>query len=318
MKPEKTSQPTKDCTIQTPTSSSNAKSGYLNQDFRLFHLKDQVDREFDFHYHEFSKIVVFISGNVTYIIEGKSYYLKPWDILLVNNYAVHKPIIDSTVPYERIVIWVKNDFITSHNSDVCDISSCFRKANDRSFSMIRLNAKLQHQIQDLLISLEDSLNSEEFGAALLANSQFIQLMVYLNRIFLGKQYIKDKKSVKYDEKIEKLLRYINDHLTADLSIDALSHEMYLSKYHLMRKFKDETGMTLHSYILQKRLMYARQMMDHGTPVMEAAQESGFCDYTTFSRAYKKMFHHAPTKKITQKSSYSQESPVKQSLELESL
>ncbi len=298
--------------------SPNTKSGYLNREFRLFHLKDQIDREFDFHYHEFNKIVVFISGSVTYIIEGKSYYLKPWDILLVNNYDVHKPVIDPSVPYERIVIWVKNDFITSYNSDVCDISSCFQKANDRSFSMIRLNTELQHLIQDLLQSLEDSLNSEEFGASLLASSQFIQLMVYLNRIFLGKQYIKDKKSVKYDEKIEKLLRYINDHLTSDLSIDALSREMYLSKYHLMRKFKEETGMTLHNYILQKRLMHARQLIKNGTPVMEAAEESGFGDYTTFSRAYKKMFHHAPTKRPLAKSSYDQDLPIKKSLEKESL
>lgn len=270
------------------------KSGYLNQDFRLFHIKDQVEREFDFHYHDFNKIVVFLSGNVTYIIEGKSYYLKPWDILLVNNYDVHKPVIDSSIPYERIIIWVKNDFITSYNNDVWDISSCFQKANDRSFSLIRLDARLQHHVQDLLTDLEDSLHSEEFGASLLASAQFVQLMVYLNRIFLGKKYIKDSSALSYDDKIEKLLHYINENLNQDLSIDTLARKFFLSKYYLMHKFKEETGFTLHKYIVQKRLLMANQLIKNGTPVIQASHFSGFADYTTFSRAYKKMFHHSPS------------------------
>lgn len=272
----------------------HSKTGYLHQDFKLFHLKDQVEKEFDFHYHDFNKIVVFISGKVTYIIEGKSYHLKPWDILLVNNYDVHKPVIDPSVPYERIIIWVKNDFITSYNSDVCDISSCFRKANDRSFNLIRLDSRLLKQVQALLKSLESALHSDEFGSSLLASSIFIQLMVYVNRIFLGKQYIKDKSSLDYDPKIEELLQYINANLDAELSVDSLAERCYLSKYHLMHKFKEETGFTLHKYITQKRLLMANQLIKSGIPVMEASAKSGYSDYTTFSRAYKKMFHHSPT------------------------
>lgn len=276
------------------TSKAHTKSGYLHQDFRLFHLKDQVDREFDFHYHDFNKIVVFLSGEVTYIIEGKSYYLKPWDILLVNHYDVHKPIIDPSVPYERIILWIKDDFITSYNDDVWDISSCFCKANTRSFNLIRLDARLQQQVRDILTDLEESLTSKEFGASLMASAQFIQLMVYLNRIFLEKQYIRDQQSIRYDKKIEELLQYINHHLDEDLSADTLARHCYLSKYHLMRKFKNTTGVTLHSYIVRKRLLLANQMIKNGTPVMEAAGKSGFSDYTTFSRAYKKMFHHPPS------------------------
>lgn len=274
---------------------SHDKSGYLDQDFRLFHIKDQIEKEFEFHYHDFNKIVVFISGKVTYIIEGKTYYLKPWDILLVNRFDVHKPIVDASVPYERVIIWVKNDFITAYNSDVCDITSCFQKANDRSFSLIRLNPRLQKTVRDHLSMLEESLNSQEFGAQLLANTHFLQLMVYLNRIFLGKLYEKDNQALRYDEKIQELLHYINGNLCGDLSVDALAARSYLSKYHLMRKFKTETGMTLHSYITQKRLLAAKEKIEKGIPILVAARECGFWDYTTFSRAYKKQFGTSPGK-----------------------
>ena len=67
------------------------KTGYLNEEFRLFHIKDQTSREFSWHYHDFHKVVVFFSGKASYHIEGKTYHLKPWDILLVDRHAIHRP-----------------------------------------------------------------------------------------------------------------------------------------------------------------------------------------------------------------------------------
>ena len=61
----------------------------------------------------------------------------------------------------------------------------------------------------------------------------------------------------------------------------------------MRKFKEETGYTLHSYIVHKRLMHASLLISQGMPVMKAAEQSGFRDYTTFSRAYKKLYRSSP-------------------------
>ena len=69
------------------------KTGYLEQDFRLFHIKDQTKREFSYHYHDFHKVIIFLSGKAAYHIEGKSYYLKPWDILLVNRHATNLKLI---------------------------------------------------------------------------------------------------------------------------------------------------------------------------------------------------------------------------------
>ena len=79
------------------------KTGYLKEEFRLFHINDRTDREFSYHYHDFHKIIVFLSGKVTYHIEGKAYHLKPRDILLVSQGAIHKPEIDPSVPYERYI-----------------------------------------------------------------------------------------------------------------------------------------------------------------------------------------------------------------------
>lgn len=264
------------------------KTGYLNEEFRLFHIKDQTSREFAWHYHDFHKVVIFISGKAAYHIEGKTYHLKPWDILLVDRHAIHRPEIDPSVPYERFILWIQNDIPQT------ELLKCFQKANDRSYNLIRLHPSLQEKLKDILMELESSAKSEEYAGDLLTQALFQQFMVYLNRIFLEKQYIFDKKSYTFDSQIASILQYINHNLKEDLSVEKLAARYYVSKYHLMRKFKEETGYTLHNYIVNKRLLMARTLISEGMPVTKAAQESGFAEYSTFSRAYRKQFKAAPS------------------------
>ena len=264
------------------------KTGYLKEDFRLFHINDQTKKDFSYHYHDFHKIIVFISGKVTYHIEGKAYHLKPRDILLVSQGAIHKPEIDPSVPYERYIFWIRDDLSCQ------ELNTCFQKANDRSFNLVRADSALQERLKDLLPEREQTLQNKHFGDTVLRNALFTQFMIYINRIFLRTSSSPDKKTYSSDTQVEQLLKYINRNLSENLSIDQLANRFFFSKYHMMRKFKNETGYTIHNYITSKRLLMARSLISQGMPVMKAAQASGFHDYTTFVRAYKKQFGKAPS------------------------
>ena len=264
------------------------KTGYLKEDFRLFHINDQTKKDFSYHYHDFHKIIVFISGKVTYHIEGKAYHLKPRDILLVSQGAIHKPEIDPSVPYERYIFWVRDDLSCQ------ELNTCFQKANDRSFNLVRADSALQERLKDLLPEIEQTLQNTHFGDPVLRDALFTQFMIYINRIFLRTSSSPDKKAYSSDTQVEQLLKYINRNLSENLSIDQLAERFFFSKYHMMRKFKNETGYTIHNYITTKRLLMARSLISQGIPVMKAAQASGFRDYTTFVRAYKKQFGKAPS------------------------
>ena len=264
------------------------KTGYLKEDFRLFHINDQTKKDFSYHYHDFHKIIVFISGKVTYHIEGKAYHLKPRDILLVSQGAIHKPEIDPSVPYERYIFWIRDDLSCQ------ELNTCFQKANDRSFNLVRADSALQERLKDLLPEIEQTLQNKHFGDTVLRNALFTQFMIYINRIFLRTSSSPDKKTYSSGTQVEQLLKYINRNLSENLSIDQLANRFFFSKYHMMRKFKNETGYTIHNYITSKRLLMARSLISQGMPVMKAAQASGFHDYTTFVRAYKKQFGKAPS------------------------
>jgi AraC-like DNA-binding protein len=272
---------------------SKIKKGYLNEDFRFFHLKDKKAEEHTFHYHDFNKIVIFLSGNVTYVIEGKYYKLRPWDILFVSSNELHKPNIDPNEYYERIIIWVNSNFLTGHSTEDSNLLTCFEVTQKEKLNLFRMDSEHLNVIKDTLFSLEKEIKAKEFGGKTLQNSIFLQLIVYLNRLILRTKTKKNEKDIQYDERIVNMLSYINENLDSDLSINSIAARFYINRYYLMHNFKDQTGYTLHNYILQKRLAKAAMLIKKGLQISYAADQCGFQDYSSFVRAFKKSFGLPP-------------------------
>lgn len=120
------------------------------------------------------------------------------------------------MPYERYIFWLREDLSRP------ELNTCFQKANDRSFNLVRLDSALQERLKDLLPEIEQSLRGDQFGDNFLSEALFTQFMVYINRIFLKSSTAPDRKSYSSDSQVEQLLKYINRNLAEDLSIDSLA------------------------------------------------------------------------------------------------
>ncbi len=272
------------------------KRGYLNSDFRLFHLTDTKKQDFEYHYHDFDKIIIFIRGSVTYRIEGCTYQLKPYDILLVGHNDIHKPDIDSSVPYERIIVYLSPGFLLAYRSDSYDLSTCFQKSKELHSHVLRIYSMEKSDLYRTLANLEYACTHEGYARDLYCQVVFLEFMIQLNRASLDNrvQYLPP---VTGDRRILIIMDYINSHLTEEITVDTIAEACYISRYHLMHLFKGETGYTLFDYITEKRLAMARDLLKSGTPVTEACFRSGFKNYSTFFRAYKKHFHVSPSEAV---------------------
>ena len=93
--------------------------------------------------------------------------------------------------------------------------------------------------------------------------------------------------------ITDIIRYLNEHLTEPVTLDELSGRFFISKYYMNRAFKKATGTTVMDYLIYKRVVMARQLMLNGFTAADAANETGFGDYSTFYRAYKKVMGCRP-------------------------
>ena len=272
----------------------NNKVGYLNDNFKIFHIRDKKDIKFEYHHHDFSKIVILIDGDLTYYIEGKAYILKPWDILFVNKNEIHKPVVNPNKYYERIVIWLNPDFMAKYAQGNNDLLKCFEVAIKNNYNLLRLNMKSIDIIKNLIQDIQNCNNSNEFGSEILKESLFVQLMVLMNRLFLNSDKNRDIEDIQYDKTIEGVLNYINSNLENDLSIDTIASEFFISKYYLMRKFKNQIGSSIHNYVVQKRLILARSLISNGLSMSSVCSRCGFNDYSSFVRAFKKVYGVSPS------------------------
>ena len=264
------------------------KKGYLNSEFRLFHLTDQETKEVEYHYHDFDKITIFLKGKVNYIIEGKSYELKPYDLVLVRHNDIHRLVADNSVPYDRIIVYISVNFMNAYKTDSYDLSYCFQKAYTEHSNVLRIPSLEKSSLFGSILRLEKSFLDDGYAAELFRQVLFLEFMIHLNRAAM-KNRLEFIDTDNCNSKILDILQYINENLDGELGIEILADHFYISKYYMMRLFKQETGYTLGQYTSQKRLLLAKELLLSGVPGTQACFDCVFKDYSTISRAYKKFF-----------------------------
>lgn len=276
------------------------EKGYLNEDFKVFYLEELAPREIKYHYHSFDKLLIFLKGSVDYAIEGKSYTLLPNDIVLVPRGDPHRVSPSGRggeeTGYTRLVIYLSPQYIQGLAENGQCLRDCFRRVEERHCHVLRIKEPGERRLARLTAALKETVRSgagDEFGG-LYQRTLLLQLLIQLNRR-MSDDSVCYVDTSRCNQKIVEIIRYLNGHLTEDVSIDGLAARFYLSKYHMMRQFRAETGYTIGGYINQKRLLRARELLKQGESVTAAYLDSGFREHSTFVRAYKRMFGENPSK-----------------------
>ena len=269
--------------------------GYLKEPFRLFHLADSRREHIEYHYHTFHKIIILLAGRAGYAIEGERYDLSPGDFVLVGRGSIHRPEVREDDFYERMILYISPAYLASLGTEDCDLEGCFRQAQTAFRYVYRDEGG--SRVRQLFETLARTVREGGYGAALLERAQFLELMVEVTRVCLGGHQVQ---ATAGDSKVVALLQYLNLHLTEELSIDQLAERFYISKYHMMRRFRQETGYSIHGYLTEKRLLLAQRLLAQGASPSEAGEQTGYQDYSTFSRAYKKHFGRGPSADMVRK------------------
>lgn len=244
----------------------------------------------DFHLHDWLELYFFISGDVDYFVENGKYRLVFGDTLLLNSTELHKPTFRSGAPYERIVLNFDAAYAAQFSAPDFDLLACFTGRPRGTGNLLRMNTARTRELYDLLCRFSDVCAKPFPGDHAIRLALLLEILVLVGRAYAAQETRAD--AAEYHP-LREVMAYIEQNLTADLGLDALSKRFYFSKPYLCRSFKAYTGATVHSYILGKRIAAAKLLLAEGASVTEACHGAGFNDYANFIRAFRRMTGISP-------------------------
>ncbi len=263
------------------------------ENFEVFHYREPRPNAVEVHHHDFYEVYYLLSGHVEYWVDGRIIRMEPGDLLLINPLELHRPIVDAASPiYERIVLWINRDYLEGLHSGNTGLNSCFDTTRPGHTHLIRPTATERTALTARLGELVREFYSRDFGSELSARGLFLQFMVQLNRMASHTQ-MQQEETESLSPLVQKVLGYITNHIQEDLSLEGIADQMFVSKYHLSHAFSREVGVSVYRYVMLRRLMMARQLLQAGEAAGQVCRSCGFSDYTSFYRAFKSEYGVSP-------------------------
>lgn len=235
------------------------------------------------HCHDTYEILLLCEGEGRYIVEGCEYNISPGTVMFTRPFEYHCIDIKPDTPYERSVVAFPRAAVPE--AALALLSEGYNTEGGGCFYP-------PEAISPFVVSLFERF---ELSLGMPERERRIYMSLLVGELIALLSAAKSEK-LSYDEENigSKVRRYINDHLTKDISLDELSRLFFVSKYYLCRAFKRRNGVSIHGYITHKRVMYAKQLIDNGESASGAAYKVGFCDYSAFYRAYVKIIGKSPS------------------------
>lgn len=236
------------------------------------------------HCHDSYELLYVVQGTGRYIIEGAEFPMRPRTLVMIRPFEYHCVEVCGDTPYERYVLQFNADALVTEARIMLEGISGESGDSGRFYP--------PEMVPQAAISV-----MERFAQAqeLPAEEQQLLASLLLSEIVLFLSLASSQRIVHNEGELgARVLRYINEYLAEDMSLDRLAHRFFVSKYYLCRTFKKYSGVSIHSYINHKRVMYAKQLIEGGETASGAAYRVGFGDYSAFYRAYVKLVGKPPT------------------------
>ena len=275
------------------SSQFNTRQYMLREDFEVFYYSDTHFRSIGHHSHDYYELYFFEEGAVTMVIDGKAHPLRTGDVIVIPPGLDHMALLtDPEKPYRRFVFWQKPAFLEALEARSPDYGYLLRRAEDRGRYVYHFDLPTFNAIRTRLFTLLDEIHADRFAKDTVIDLYMSDLLLFLGRTVHEQDQRRNKKEQL--SRYEAITHYVDMHLDEPLSLDALAREFYLSKYYLVHLFRENSGLSVHQYILKKRLAACCDAMRGGAAVGEVYRQWGFGDYSAFYRAFRKEYGMSPS------------------------
>lgn len=236
----------------------------------------------EMHTHDTYEIFQLLEGDADYHIEGAVYQLNPGDIIVTKKAEAHSLLIKSEKPYTRAVIRFNAEAILGTRQQLLCGFLDDRPLGQHNIYPAALfhDTCWTHYIEKMYTHKRDQAYVQ------------LYLTVLLSELYEAYPLICNTALQRKDLTSE-IIDYINNHYSEPISINTLCDKFFISRAQLNRRFRKRTGSSVWEYVVAKRLLCAKALLENGEAPASACVKSGFNDYSPFYRAYKSRFGVSP-------------------------
>ncbi len=263
-----------------------------NKYYAIAHLHKE-ETIMNMHIHDCFEMYYSISGGKQFLIDNRFYDINPGDLFIINQFESHCLTQINNMVHERIIICIHPDYLKEISTTKTDLSYCFTERNQVFNHRISLNKEQQHRF---LYFIGKITTSNKFGSDIIERVAFMEMMVMINSLFINNHSAEVADSnFQYNQQVQEILTYINQHITEAITVEQLAEQFYLSTSYICRIFKATTGTTINKYINARRITIAKSLLSMDLGVSEVCEKCGFNDYSNFLKAFTKAVGISPKK-----------------------
>lgn len=250
-----------------------------------FHINTHLSsskHEYAFsNWHDNIELIYCTHGKGLITLDTEEIFFSKGETVVINANVMHRILPADEVKYHCLII----DRYFCKSNDI-DTDRLHFRTKFQDEKIAESFAKLEH----LYIRDNDALKIAKIRKCVL------DIMIRLAENYLCDEsnYAIPKEKTGID-RIKSAIVYISENLSEKLELEKISAHAGVSKYHFSRQFKAITGLTVIEYINNCRCKYAKQLIEEGLPVSEAAERSGFENMSYFTKTFKKYIGRLPSK-----------------------
>ncbi len=238
-----------------------------------------IDKEPPLHIHDAFEIYLNLSGDVSFMVENRTYPISGGNLIITKPYEYHHCIFHDNKEHEHYCIQFSGD---ENNALLYPFFN--RKKGENN--LIVLNSVSTASIIkhfDRLLNVHESSDIDKYY-------HFIKILQIIENNVADSEleFLED-----IPEKLRDVLNIISSCYAEPITIAKLASDIFVSVNTLERYFKRYLNITPGEYIKRKRLSEAMLMLNNNTSISQVAMQCGFSDTSNFIQIFKRTYGQTP-------------------------
>lgn len=244
------------------------------------------------HAHDYFEFYLHIKGGRQYCIDDYVFELKPNQMIIIPPLHMHGLVCDSNlVGYERCYLYLTPETLNNCGLKKLDLCKYFEDACVNKKFTQEISEEEAGFITEVMKKIENKKTQTNPFSFLEDYSMIFNILMIAQKISLKTpEFISPNTN---NTAIIKVLHYINQHFTEEVSIKNLSEMFNMSESSLSHEFKKYSKKSVYEYVLYKRIIKAKELLLTDSNLTQIALNCGFNDYSNFLRIFKKFSGCSP-------------------------